>query len=196
MGARGCVILLLVFLTYGLVLSSSATGRIRRDVHRIIIREQIPRGRGPHHQYRAPAHGYREHVDGRHRAPYDSHEYSDEYEVIKFLFQISLLQNNCCTIQNFIKFSFMHIKFENISRVKCQNCKESVKNMFLIQLNAIEMFTFTYLPLYLIPINFKISNAQLIILLIFIFPCFFFLICNVKLYIISVLFLISLCIYV
>lgn len=88
MGASGGAFLLLLCVACGL--ANDETIRNRRDVHRIIIREQVAassRARGPQHHYRAPppppaSRGHhREHVDGRHRVPYDSHEISDEYEV-------------------------------------------------------------------------------------------------------------------
>lgn len=80
MGAGGSSALLLwCLLVCGLV-ECNDTERTRRDVHRIIIREQVARGRGPHHHYRGPSPS-RSHVDGRHRVPHDSYEFSDEYEV-------------------------------------------------------------------------------------------------------------------
>lgn len=77
MGAGVCALLLLL-LVNGLV---QCNDRRRRDVHRIIIREQVARGPGQHHHYhsRGPARGHSS--DGRKRGLHDSHEYSDEFEV-------------------------------------------------------------------------------------------------------------------
>lgn len=80
MGAGGCALLLLWCLA-SCGLADSGDGRSRRDVHRIIIREQVAgRARGPQYHHRAPPPA-RGHSDGRHRAPHDSYEFSDEYEV-------------------------------------------------------------------------------------------------------------------
>lgn len=88
MGVGGCgfLLLLLCLVVSGLAeAESDATDKIirnRRDVHRIIIREQVaPRARGPQHHYWMPPPPPRGRVDGRHRGGHDSFEFSDEFEV-------------------------------------------------------------------------------------------------------------------